>query len=514
MKTIKILILLTFLLSYVNTLLGQQQQDTSSIRHVTYVTGKIKDKIKDDTILLILHGQFFSFSRGYEWRASKILKTIADTDGLFKFKIITGNSPFHLSLFLSCKRNSQGFLNGNPAIDDYLIAPGDSIHIVFDDNVHHYYGKGSDLFEAQYMVRQTDIDGNILKSSDDSGFRAGSRKWLMQKDSLLNAQLDVLKNYKSKLSPLSYGIVRADIVGANRAAVFGSIIPRVHLLQSVNDKSVDSDLADALKELKNGFADIDPTDKSSLSPKYIFYLYLKLGLELKYDRLISGNNTRDYNYFSTISQHYSGTLRDKLLAWWLLDVSSINNLQPEYIAKALAVMKTPFYIEIVHGLEETYGKGQQLTDFDFKDAQGKTVHLADFKGKVVLVDLWFSGCAGCVRVAAGLRLVEEAFKNRHDINFISISIDKDKQLWLRSIEKNVSVKAYTYFTTATTTYLFTAGTGINNAFIKKYVPEGSYPSLLIIDKEGKLFSATPSRPVTKETQSALIKELNDALANK
>jgi len=504
---------MTILIIYAGALLAQQPERAIADQRLTCITGKVTNTAYGDTLLLVVQGPFFTYQNDPEWRAAQVLKTTADQNGEFKFQLSTGNSPFHVSLFLSSKRTPKGYLIDKAAVSDYLIEPGDSINVIFGEKNRYYTGKGAALFDAQFAIRQTDPEEKILKGSGNDSFKAGIKKWIGQKDSLLKAQLNLLRNYQAKLSPVCYGIISADIIGTNRAAVCAEMMPIITLLQSNNAKSVDPNLADVLKEIKQGFTDINPTDRSCLAPRYIYYLFLKLRFKLTYDHIFNGNNAPDYNYFPAIIEQYSGILRDKLLAFWLIMAASKNLLQPEFLVHALTVMKTPVFIQITQELQATYAKGQAVTDFNFKNAEGKTVRLSDFRGKILLVDLWFSGCGGCLAVAAGLPTVEKAFENRSGVAFISISIDKDKQLWLRSIDKNPSGKAYTHYTTPTTTYLYTGGTGEDNPFIKRYVAEHGYPTLLIIDKAGKVYSSIPVHPVNAELQKALIKELNEALAS-
>lgn len=513
MNILKKYIVLTILLINVNFLLAQQNVKTTESQRITYISGKIDAKLKYDTLSLVLHGPFYDDGEPPEQGATEVLHTIADQNGSFKFRILTENSPFHISLYLSSKRSLRsGGLLGYGEINDFLILAGDSIHVVFDKDKQYYTGKGSDLFDAQKSIENIDKGNIILTHDDHDCFRKDMVKWLNQKDSLLNVQLGLLATYHSKLSPISYRIIRADIIGANREWVYRRISFAGPFF--VAGTPIKKDLSNLCTELEQRPAYFDQEDRATLSPKYIHYLYDKLRTEVKYERIINNVNVfLNDNYFPAINKQYTGILRDKLLVYWLTQVSALNSLLPEYLEEALSVIQTPAFIKIGEDLKATFAKGETILDFDFKDPNGKTVHLADLKGKVLLIDLWFSGCGGCIAVAGGLPKVEEAVNNPKDVAFVSISIDKDKRIWLKSIDKNPSGKHYTHYTTSTTTYLYTAGTAANNPFIKKYVPSGSYPSLLIIDKEGKIFSSTPSWPISDKGKKDLIKEIKLAIGN-
>jgi thiol-disulfide isomerase/thioredoxin len=513
MKIFKISTLLIFLLIIVDQLLAQEKPKYLRNQLTTYITGKIDDGVKCDTLSLVLNGPFYNYGGATERGASQILTSTPDKHGVFKFKIQTGNSPLHISLHLSSKKDEAGNLSGEGDIADYLIEPGDSINVVFNKYAQEYSGKGADLFNAQDKVESIDKGDKILTRDPYDYFRKDKEKWLMQKDSLLNAQLSLLATFQSKLSPISYGIIRADVIGVNRAWIYRRISFAGPFF--VAGTPLEKDLAKLCEELELRPSYINPADRSSLSPKYIHYLYEKLRTEVKYGRIIKNVNVfLDENYFSAINTAYNDIVRDKLLIYWLTSISSFNHLRPEYIINALSVMQTSIFIEMVEKLNSTFSTGIPIIDFEFKDVNDNIVHLADFKGKVLFIDLWFSGCTPCLAVAAGLPVVEKAFENRSDVIFVSIAIDKDKKTWLKSIDKNKKGDHYSYYINSTTQYLYTGGTAGNNSFIKKYVPGGSFPSLLIVDKEGKIFSSTPSQPITQQGRVGLIKEIKEALINK
>jgi peroxiredoxin len=79
--------------------------------------------------------------------------------------------------------------------------------------------------------------------------------------------------------------------------------------------------------------------------------------------------------------------------------------------------------------------GATAKDFEQRSFTGNVVRLSDYKGKYVLLDFWASWCGPCRKEHPGLLKAYEIFKTKN-FEIISISLDNNKQAWVKAIEKD------------------------------------------------------------------------------
>jgi peroxiredoxin len=112
-------------------------------------------------------------------------------------------------------------------------------------------------------------------------------------------------------------------------------------------------------------------------------------------------------------------------------------------------------------------------EFALKDAEGKTVHLADYKGKVVLLDFWATWCAPCKIEIPWFMEFEQQLKDR---GFAVVGVSMDEDGW--SVVKP-------YLQEMKINYRILMG---NEQVGAIYGGVDSLPTTFLIDRQGKIAS--------------------------
>lgn len=129
----------------------------------------------------------------------------------------------------------------------------------------------------------------------------------------------------------------------------------------------------------------------------------------------------------------------------------------EYIARRTETLKP-----------ESSEEKEKAPDFEVVTLDGKKLRLSDLKGKAVVLNFWFIGCAPCRVEIPGLNNLTEEFKEK-DVVFIAFALDKEKNL--KSFLQETSFK-----------YQIVPNAGkIADQFRVR-----AYPTHIIINKEGRI----------------------------
>lgn len=114
--------------------------------------------------------------------------------------------------------------------------------------------------------------------------------------------------------------------------------------------------------------------------------------------------------------------------------------------------------------------------FTLSDLEGKKVSLADYKGKVVIVDFWATWCGPCVASFPGMKKMQEKYKDNPDVKFLFVDT------WQKEDNKEQNAKD---FITKNNYSSFHVLMDNEDKVVKDYEVSG-IPTKFIIGKDGRI----------------------------
>jgi peroxiredoxin len=132
-------------------------------------------------------------------------------------------------------------------------------------------------------------------------------------------------------------------------------------------------------------------------------------------------------------------------------------------------------------------------EFSLKDASGQTVHLSDYRGKVVLLDFWATWCGPCKVEIPWFMEFEKQFK---DQGFAVLGVSMDEDGWA-AIKPYVNERKMNYRVLLGDDKVSTSYGGVD-----------SLPTTLLIDREGNIASVHEGIAQKEEFKNAIVQLLD------
>lgn len=439
----------------------------------------------------------------------------ADEKGNFKVRLPNptgiGQIQIQLAGYQHNLKKTEGG-NFNPLLTSFtgfFVEPGDSIHfsIITDGSaqapMYTISGFGSEKYRALvHLIKIFNAEPEInFQLEMDDFFKSLNDTKTVQ----LNALNGFLNWYKPNLSSSMYDLLKAEIQS------YIDVYIITGFLHFTNDK--DFKKQEEIAILFDSFGPKTINNLSPLSVKNLQRIILNkfLVLQIKHKNPSYRVNLKEF--YLSLKNEYSGLLRDRLMLIYLLyegwrtietserkNMEYTNCLQDCYESIQDSLLKSVVAVKL-----KRLGKGVAAYDFDLPDASGNRVKLKDFRGKVVLLDIYATICTGCRVFAKTLKdEVFPVFKDNPNVVFIAISIERNRQRWLKDIEDGFNTDRKHEI------ILFTDGLGHQHPMMK-YYNTNSVPLLFLIDKDGKISNSSFDQLVASSPGQKIINLINNEL---
>ncbi|MBB5438505.1 thiol-disulfide isomerase/thioredoxin [Pedobacter sp. AK017] len=465
---------------------------------------------------LILEIYTIPFQYKYKSMIAKVVKEN------FRFSINGLSRPHNITL-----KNANPKWTGTPILNDFIVMPGDDIAmrlgtylkmpkkavngLVSNDTVmlmHEGFRKiffaGTGAAKYQFLheldsndiltvpvvekdnvnnIRETKLNLESVKNHYYANSTAMSQI-LSNRYKILLFKSKILDKYKSKLPIETFELLKLKLIADVNHNIYNFKIATIENIErdlnvrlSANDKeTVKDEISKYQKLYDDSLAGLKPADERiALMPTNYIHLLVEKSI----------HEVGHTNAYQHIKDMYSSSLRDYLITYYFKRFLPQIRNRDSLLNDAITFVKDKECQQLLKNIGRN-GKGVLAYQFALPDINDKIVRLEDLRGKVVFMDFWYTGCGGCSNYYQSiLKPLEHKYRNNNEVVFVTVSIDKTKYLWKKSIADG----KYTGPSVSQNVIsLYTGGQGYNHEIIKHYGIQ-SYPRPLLIGKDGKIFSS-------------------------
>ena len=276
----------------------------------------------------------------------------------------------------------------------------------------------------------------------------------------------------------------------NRSALFGRAASGSEMLSILSDQDRAVEVgrdADLMRTLKKKYSPMQPVEIKAF------------GIVLFNEAAVLGNMGEHDKALEVLKEAVDGGFT----SWGMVEASEqlkVARSKPLY-ENLLARMKDTARANAYRNVKQRLENPLDFPfDFKLKDVDGKPVALADFKGKVILVDLWGTWCGPCLMAIPGLTDLHRKY-SKDGLVIVGIAREKVPADEARKLVKEFVTQNKIPYPCL-----------IGDEAIESQIPffQG-YPTSIIIDAKGKIrFGATGAQEgQTQAIEDAVIVLLDE-----
>lgn len=415
------------------------------------------------------------------WNQNKSIDytSVIGNDGLFTFYVSTKEECGYWQI----KKRRQELKASRNISYQYLTIPffwekGDKIVLELSNKttqlgIHSQYsfsGTGAEKCNLRANIFDYTLPNKFLNESNlNSPVFNEKLEYVKEIHPLMEYRISLLKDSKMAVSTLSYEVLEADIL--YQFGFFSEVKNFHHTFLLEADRKTQ-------EKLKEGyFSTIDSVFLSSIHKKGFTYSYYGLQFlmaKYKADVLVSNGAISSLALYNYIKQHSDTEQRERLLIQYFIDEKTSLS-QDSILADASSLFTTTRGQKEFHDIKSI---GESfLEKYAFLDTADNSVELSSFKGQIVLIDFYFTGCGACAALYKSvLSKIKNVYKEDDQILFVSVSADKDKDFWLKGIESGMYTSV-----AKNVVNLYTGKDGFNHRVFKDNM-FNTFPTLVLIDQ--------------------------------